>query len=185
MKIQEIEAQIKSEVWKAIAQSELDFSAVPHPTVEELIALVSRTVLLEVDRELGRIDTDVQKNSGLFSNNLEEESADDEQLIWEGRPFLSLTTHYRLTNQRIRITEGLFNKQRIDLELVKIQDVSQTQNVGERMFNIGDLTIRSHDATNPIILLNNISDVQRVHELLRHAILASRKKVRFTYHEEM
>ena len=133
--------------------------------------------MIELDYEIGRVDE--ESGTEHFSD------PDDERVLWEGRPFLSLVTHYRLTNERIRITHGLLAKQRIDIELVKIQDMEQTQRLAERMMNLGDITIRSHDPAHPEVVLENITDVQRVHELLRRARLDARKEHNFGYREEM
>jgi hypothetical protein len=45
--------------------------------------------------------------------------------------------------------------------------------------------VRSHDSSNPLIQLRNIKDPEQVYEILRRAILNSRKKYNFRYREEM
>ncbi|MGB1251528.1 MAG: PH domain-containing protein [Candidatus Promineifilaceae bacterium] len=180
MRIKEAEAHVKSRIWKAIAQSGLDLSMLPEESLETLVNLVSEAALVEMDYGMGRED----EESGL-KDSAEPPVEAGEQVLWEGRPFLSLTKHYRITDERIRITEGLMGKQRIDIELVKIQDITQSQRMSERMLNLGDITVKSHDPTNPIIVLDNISDVQNVHEVLRRAMIDARAKVNFSYREQM
>jgi hypothetical protein len=51
--------------------------------------------------------------------------------------------------------------------------------------NLGDISIRGQDSSHPKAVLNNVSDPQAVHELLRKAILAARKTYGLTYREEM
>lgn len=181
MSVRDTEAQIKSRVWKAIAQSEIDLSMLPKATLDALVDLVASSALLEMDEQL----TDVKRRSGAISPPDMDDLEEGERVLWEGRPFLSLVTHYRLTSERIRIEQGLFGKDREDIELIKIQDIDQTQTMGERLLNLGDITIRSHDPSDPLIVLENISDVQRVHELLRRAMLDARKRNNFAYREEM
>lgn len=180
MKLAEAQAHIKSSVWKAIAKSGLDLSELPEEKLEQLIDIVTEASLTELDYELGRVKDD----SGLAGDE-DGHVNDGEQVLWQGRPFLSLTKHYRVTSERIRITEGLMSKKRIDIELVKIQDITQSQRVSERMMGLGDITVTSHDPTHPVIVLDNISDVQRVHEILRRAMLDARGKVNFSYREQM
>jgi uncharacterized membrane protein YdbT with pleckstrin-like domain len=96
-----------------------------------------------------------------------------------------LTRHYRITTERVRITEGLLGKAREDIELIKIQDIDQAQRMTERMLNLGDITIRSHDPSHPVVTLDNVRDVQRVHEILRRAVLDAREVKNFSYREEM
>ena len=178
MTLNEAQAHVKSRIWKTIAKSNLDLSALPESTLEELVNIVTDAALVELDYELGRVD---EKAGGTKPEpDLVQEG---ERRTVEGRPFLSITKHYRVTNERIRITEGVVGKTRIDIELVKIQDITQSQRVAERMMNLGDITVTSHDPTNPIIVLNNVTDVQRVHEILRRAMLDARNEVNFSYRE--
>jgi hypothetical protein len=198
MSIPETQAHFKSRFWQAIAKSQLDLSPLPAGTVDRLVDLLSEAALLTLDEELLAVK---QRHS--IASGWEEKSAapplspptppslvqqtmeQTEEILWEGRPFLSLTTHYRITSERLRITYGLLAKQRSDVELVKIQDIDQSQRVTERMINIGDLTIRSNDRTHPVVMLENIFHVQEVHEILRRAVLAARARYNFTFREEM
>ncbi len=176
MSVQETKARVKSNVWKAIAQSKLDLAGLPEATLDQLVDVVSDAALVEIDHEMGELDKQFMA---------EEAAVDKERVLWQGRPFLSIVTHYRLTNERIRITQGLVSKRRTDLELVKIQELNQTQKASERMINVGDIIIRSHDKVNPLIVLENVADVQRVHEILRRAMLDAREEANFSYREEM
>lgn len=173
----EVQTHIKSRIWKEIAKAQLDLSALPEEKLEQLIDIASNAALFELDSEIDRVEK--ESNAQPFP---EEEV---ERILWEGRPFLSLVTHYRITNERIRITYGILGKQRIDIELLKIQDMEQTQRISERMLNLGDITVHSHDPMHPVVVLENISDVQRVHEILRRARLDARKEHNFGYREEM
>ncbi len=174
----EAQTHLKSRIWKEIAKAKIDLSEISDEKLEQLIDIVSGAALVELDSELGRVDK--ESNTTPFP-----EEKEVERVLWEGRPFLSLVTHYRITNERIRITHGLLGKQRIDIELLKIQDMEQTQRVTERMMNLGDITIHSHDPMHPVVVLENITDVQRVHEIIRRARLDARKEHNFGYREEM
>jgi uncharacterized membrane protein YdbT with pleckstrin-like domain len=98
---------------------------------------------------------------------------------------LSISEHYVITNERVRIVRGLLGKDREDIELVRIQDIDHSQTLRERALNVGDITIRSHDTSHPTLVLNNVRDVQEVHEILRRAVLNARKKYKITFQEEM
>ena len=50
---------------------------------------------------------------------------------------------------------------------------------------LGDITIRSHDPKNPVIILRNIPDPEDIYELLRRAVLNARSKHNLSYREEM
>jgi hypothetical protein len=173
----EAQNRVKARVWKAIAQADVDLSAVSKTDQEKLVELLTNAALMEIDEELGQ-ELAVGSNNQDFTHG-------DEEVLWQGRPFLSISTQYIITSERIRIIEGLLGKDREDIELIRIKDVDQSQTVRERLLNLGDLIIRGHDTSNPKIILNNIPDPQEVHELLRRAILNARKKYRLTYREEM
>ena len=85
----------------------------------------------------------------------------------------------------MRIIEGLLGKDREDIELVRVQDLDQSQSVSERILNVGDIHIHSHDRSHPTVTLRNVKDPQQVHEILRRAILNARKKHGLIYREEM
>jgi hypothetical protein len=185
MSTQEIEARVKGRVWQAIAQSGGAFSAIPQADLETFTKTLTAGLLQEMDDLL-------TANSGTASNTppiavpAEAENANaPETVLWEGRPFLSISTHYTVTTERIRIVRGMLSKEREDIELVRIQDIDQSQGFGERLVNVGDITVHSHDPSHPQVVLENISNVQDVHEVLRLAVLAARKRNNFHYREQM
>ncbi|GAB4277317.1 MAG: hypothetical protein Kow0080_28210 [Candidatus Promineifilaceae bacterium] len=177
--LKETQARIKARVWQSIAQGEIDTAELPKESVEKIVEAITEAALLEMDEALG--DSLIENKS----TKLSIEDVDDEDILWSGRPFLSLNLHYTITDERIRITEGLLGKSKEDVELIRIQDIDQKQSMTERMLNLGDITIRSHDSSNPIIILKNIKNPEEVHEILRRAVLNARKKHNFTYREEM
>lgn len=177
MSINDTQSRIKARVWQAIAQSEINLNALDKETKESLVNLVSEAALLEMDSEMG------QAINSAVSNDIFNDGKED--ILWEGRPFLSISLHYTVTDERIRITEGFLGKSRENVELVRVQDLDYSQTFSERMLNLGDITIRSHDTSHPIVILKNIKDPEAVYEILRKAVLHARKKHNFTYREEM
>ncbi|VAW30913.1 hypothetical protein MNBD_CHLOROFLEXI01-1742 [hydrothermal vent metagenome] len=183
MTIKEAQARIKARVWQAVAQAELDLSALDKETLESFVDLVTESALLEVDNEL-----DVSLQTAVIEASVDSDEEEDEfgeEILWKGRPLLSLVLHYTITNERIKITSGLLGKVHENVELIRVQDVEHSQTFGERMLKIGDVTIRSHDPSHPEIVLHNIQDPDKVYEILRRAILNARKRHNFSYREEM
>jgi uncharacterized membrane protein YdbT with pleckstrin-like domain len=97
-------------------------------------------------------------------------------VLWEGRPFLSLLTHYTVTSQRIRIRRGLLSRDTDDIELIRLQDADLSQKMTERMVNIGDITLYSADKSTPVVVMQNIHEPERVHEIIRRAMMEARKR---------
>ncbi len=182
MTVQALQARVRGRVWQAIAQSGVNLSAIPQAEMEQMVSTITEGVLLEMDQVLeegGVLPTDAAAAA------VPSVGEGDEEILWEGRPFLSLGIRYQITNERIRIVEGMMGKTRQDIELVRVQDIDQRQSVGERMANLGDLYIKSHDPTNPELVLHNISNPESVHEVLRRAVLNARKRHNLHYREQM
>lgn len=181
MALSEVQAQLKARIWQAVAQSGVDLAGLPQAEVDKLVGAISEGVLAEVDDILSQA-------SGVpiaTSTPVTGQDEDEEVVLWEGRPFLSLSVHYQITSERVRVVKGLLGKERFDIELVRIQDVDHTQNLAERTMNIGDVSIRSHDPSYPETTLENVSNPMEVHEILRRAILKARKRYNLSYREEM
>jgi hypothetical protein len=187
MSLNEVQARIKSRVWQEIAQSKIDLSKLEKGTVETIVDLVTEAALLEMDNAMSQSLAEGKAAPQTTANVPAQSVFDDqkEDVLWEGRPFLSLVLQYTITDERILITEGLLGKARNNIELVRIQDMNFSQTFSERLLNLGDVTIRSHDSSHPTIILRNVTDPESVYEILRRAVLNARKKHGFTYREEM
>lgn len=174
--------RIRSRIWKAVAQSEIDLSTLPPEQVEKLVDLVTESAILEFDEDM---DHQVEADKAAADTFYPVGEGDGEQILWKGRPLLSISEHYVITNERVRIVRGLLGKDREDIELIRIQDIDHSQTLRERALNVGDITIKSHDRSHPSVVLNNVRDVQEVHEILRRAVLTARKQYNITFQEEM
>ncbi len=179
MSINKMRSAVTAKVWREIANSGIDISAVDRADMDKLVALVVNAALAEVDAQLGNLNEKAQTASA------EKWQHTEEQILWEGRPFLSLVTNYIITNQRVRIIEGLIGKEYEDIELVRVQDVDFKQSIAERAMNLGDIFIRSHDPSNPDVVLRNVQNPKDVHEILRRAVIQARKDYGLRYREEM
>ena len=177
MTIDKIRAQVKGTVWQGIAQSGIDLSSLNTEQQNHLVESIANSVLKTVDEVI----EETHKGQPAADMQL----GDDEKVIWEGRPYLSMVEFYALTTERIKIVKGLFGKDTENIELVRIQDIDVTQNLSERMFNIGDIQVRSADLSKPSVVLRNVSDPQKVYEVMRKAWLAARKRYGLQFREQM
>jgi hypothetical protein len=188
MSLKEAQAHIQARIWQAIAQSDLDLSALDRETLASLVDLVTEAALLEMDQEMGAsMAEEMQKQSLTTPEEAATSILDDhkEDVLWQGRPFLSLTLYYTITDERIRITKGLLGKAHDNIELVRVQDLDYKQTLSERLLNLGDVTIRSRDPSTPIVTLNNVKEPGKVYEILRRAVLSARKRHNFAFRDEM
>lgn len=112
-------------------------------------------------------------------------SVSEEQLLWRGRPYLTVGTVYELTTQRLRVLRGIVGNNIEEVELVRVRDTRLSQTASERMFDIGDITIYSTDTSTPEKVLWNVREPLKVRELLRKAVQVERDRRRMFYREDM
>ncbi len=186
MSVKETQERMRAAIWQAVAQEEIDLGGLPKTTLEPLVELVTNAAMVELDRQLGQsLQTSQNAAESPEMGEPAKEGEPEEEILWQGRPFLSLVTSYVITSERVRIIEGLVGKSREDIELIRIQDMDQSQTVSERLLNLGDILIHSHDRSHPVLVLRNVPDPQTVHEILRRAVLRARERYRLYYREEM
>ncbi len=189
MTINETHAKIKASVWQTIAQSDIDVSNIDKSKLGELVDIIVDVAMEEIDAQIDQPLTAFEEEE--VGDVIKTAVADDilldnkEDILWEGRPFLSMVQTYVITDERIRITNGFFGKSTENIELVRIQDVDYRQTFSDRMIQVGDIFIKSQNASRPNIILSNIKNPEQVYEILRLAILHARKRHGFTYREEM
>jgi membrane protein YdbS with pleckstrin-like domain len=177
MTIDKIRANVKGSVWRGIAQSKADLSALQADEQNRLVDSITDSVLIAVNEVLD--DAQKEARAAVPAEKL----TGDETVLWEGRPFLSMVEFYTITSERIKIVKGMFGKDIENLELVRLQDIDLSQNLSERLFNIGDIQIRGADPSHPLVVLRNVANPQDVYEILRRAWLEARKRYGLQFRE--
>jgi hypothetical protein len=175
--------RIKARVWQSIAQSDLELDTIDKVQLESLVNLVIEAAMLEINDQMDQSVAADDEAKNQFYPKADDDGG--EVVLWEGKPFLSMSEHYVITNERLRIVRGLLGKERQDIELIRVQDIDHSQTLRERTFNLGDITIHSHDRDAPRVVLNNVRDPEQVHEILRKAVQNIRGKHKLTFQEEM
>jgi hypothetical protein len=178
MSIDNARAAVTGRIWQGIAQSGVDTSMLPKENLERLVSAIADSVLVSVDELMQGAATtrptfDLQKEKG------------EEQVLWEGRPFLSMAEHYTVTTERVRISRGVFGKDTEDVELIRIQDIDHSQALTERMMNIGDVVLHTTDESSPDVVLRNVSDPAAVHEIIRSAMIDARGRYHVGFRQEV
>ena len=179
MSIEKTRAQITASIWQAFAQSEIDLSAIPKEDQEKLAAALADSLLSTFDDLL---ETAQGPPAPLPAAPPDEH---DEEVLWEGRPFLSLVEKYVITNERVKIIKGMVSRDIENFELIRIQDIDVKQNLSERVLRIGDITIRGADASAEEIVLRTVRDPEGVYETMRRAWLEARKRHGLQFREYM
>ncbi|MCU0489027.1 MAG: PH domain-containing protein [Anaerolineales bacterium] len=180
MSIDSTRAKIIASIWQAVAQSGVELSTLPMEQQEKLISKIADQMMVTLDGLLDEVNPEPKEEAP--STATDEYS---EEILWKGRPFLSLIENYTITNDRVKVVHGLLGKDIENFELVRIQDLDMTRGLTERLMNLGDIHITGHDPSDPKIILRNISQPEVVYELLRKAWLAARKRHGLQFREYM
>lgn len=98
--------------------------------------------------------------------------------IWKG-----LNTKfykYALTNERLKLTTGIFSRETDVLELYRVKDMSISEPFILRVFGLSNVTLTTSDRSTPILKLEAIRDGATVLDTIRHhvEILREKKRVR-------
>jgi membrane protein YdbS with pleckstrin-like domain len=81
-----------------------------------------------------------------------------------------VSMRYRLTSHRLFLEHGLIRREMSEVELIRVDDVSVSQNILQRIFNVGSVTVISTDASDPRAVLNGIEAPIKVKEMIRTAV---------------
>jgi hypothetical protein len=177
MELEQVRNKVKAAAWQAIAQSGVNLTSLSSDEQNKLVDAITAQMLVVMDEVIG---SDADDQLTRFA-----ETSDEEQVLWKGRPLLSLVEYYVITNERIKVVRGLLGKDYENYELIRIQDIDFAQSVGERLLDIGDIRIKGADPSHAEIVLRNIKNPHEVYELLRKAWLSARKKYGLIFREEM
>lgn len=90
---------------------------------------------------------------------------------------------YRLTNERLTVTSGVFGRASEDLKLVRVEDINFEQSFLQRLFKVGDLHLISTDKTQPDLALRGIPHPEQMKETIWGLVREQRK--RMVYMEQL
>jgi uncharacterized membrane protein YdbT with pleckstrin-like domain len=92
-------------------------------------------------------------------------------LVWR-------TTHYVFTNERVILREGVFSRNGRDIPLGRVNDVSFSHGVVERMLGCGTLTIESAGERGQVVL-TDIPHVEKTQSVLYELVEEDRSRHTF------
>ncbi len=128
-------------------------------------------------------------------------SQDSEQVLFEGRAavlpgvgtlllailtlgiaalflwFRRLSTHYRITTQRVVIERGVFSKRLDQTDIYRIIDYTVERPFGQRLMGTGNLVLKTLEEPNPVLRIDGIkTDVVALYERVRKATEAEKRR---------
>ncbi len=180
MNQQEVRNAVTSQFYQSLASSGVTVDAIPQAQLQAVVNALADGVFAALN------GVESEGDRGIAANAVPNpDPAAEEELLWSGRPYLSIGIRYELTSQRLRVIRGLLGRSVEEVELVRVRDTSVRQHVGERALNVGDVTIVSNDPSNPEYILNNVTNPSDVREMIRRATLAEKQRRGLHYREEM
>jgi hypothetical protein len=188
----QIRKAVAAQFYQSLAESGVEITSLPHSELQALVnafadgLLAALDALEEEEAQLSRSPMTMNvAQAGSTGAQATPVDVEEEELLWTGKPYLTIGIRYELTTQRLRIIRGLLGRTYQEIELVRVRDTAVAQHVGERALNIGDITIYSNDPSDPEIVLQNVKEPMEVRELIRKATLAEKQRRNLTYREEM
>jgi uncharacterized membrane protein YdbT with pleckstrin-like domain len=87
---------------------------------------------------------------------------------------------YELTTERLKITEGVFNKVTDTLELYRVKDLETRQPFWERAFGVENVQINTADVSTPFVLIEAVPQKIGLADKIRNAVenVRMQKRVR-------
>lgn len=96
------------------------------------------------------------------------------EYIWKDRKrYLGMPisfTRYALSEDRLFLSVGFFSIRDEEVLLYRIRDINTTRTLGQRLFNVGTITVVSSDKTMPTLVLKNVKKPLEVKELLHQQV---------------
>lgn len=101
-------------------------------------------------------------------------------------PFMvSRATRYKITNQRVSLTKGVFSREEHELDLLRVKDVSlRKQSLGERMRNVGTIHVVATDVSTPTLELR-LKRPREWRDRLRGLVQQAKKEAGVQYREDI
>src|SRR6266478_2321446 len=81
---------------------------------------------------------------------------------------------YELTNERLKITEGVFSKVTETLELYRVKDLETRQPFLYRTFGVENVQLNTSDASSPFIFIQAIPSAVSLGDKIRNQVEAIR-----------
>jgi len=98
--------------------------------------------------------------------------------MWVIRWWITRSTVFELTSQRLKIDTGILNRRHDELELYRVKDYAMDRPFFLRLVGLGNITMVTSDATTPTVTIKAIRDAVEVREKLRVAVQTERDRKR-------
>ena len=87
-------------------------------------------------------------------------------------------TKYTLTPKRIILNEGLLRSTENEILLYRIIDIELSKTLFQKIFKLGTVTVKSKDASHPILEIKNIKNARAFRDSLAEAVENERLRMK-------
>jgi hypothetical protein len=182
----QIRQVITAQFYQSLAENRVQVQSIPQSELQAIVNALADGVFAALsaveDEGVGPVAS-APRSAGPPPAATEGEMP--ETLLWRGRPYLTIVSLYEVTTQRICISRGLLGHTVQEIELVRVKDSAVKQHMGERMLDIGDVTVISDDATTPEVTLHNVSNPVELREIIRKAVIEEKQRRGIRYRVEL
>ena len=186
---QQVRQVVTARFYQSLSDSDVEISAIPQAQLQAIVNALADGLFAALDA----MESEAEQSAAAAgapapTTHLAGAGADDaetEELIWTGRPYLSIGIRYELTTQRLRLIRGLLGRSYHEIELVRVRDTSVNQHLGERALNVGDVAIVSNDPSHPEVTLHNVKNPMELREMIRKATIREKERRGLHFREEM
>ncbi len=186
MQRDEVRQTVSTQFFQSLAETGTQITALPQDQLQAIVNAMADSVFAAIAAVEDEHLAPAGRAAAMPMYNSEEPMEEaEEKEIWRGRPYLTVGTVYELTTQRVRVIRGILGNRMEEVELVRVRDTKFKQHLGERMLDVGDITIISTDPTTPELVLNNVKNPVEVRELIRKAVIEEKNRRGLRYREEM
>lgn len=79
-------------------------------------------------------------------------------------------TTYELSSQRLKLRQGVLNKDMNDLELYRVRDYKLEQPFFLRLVGLSNITLNTSDSTTPVVILRAVPEGESLRDKIRAAV---------------
>lgn len=90
--------------------------------------------------------------------------------------FRRISVRYRLTTHRLFKEVGIISRRISEIELLRVDDLSVSQNIVQRIFDVGVVTLVTSDASDPTLAISGIRNPIQVKEHIRTQVQKRRAR---------
>lgn len=187
MQRDEVRQAMSAQFFDSLASSGTQITALPQDQLKAIIDSMADAVFAAIAAvEDDQMSMPASRSAAIPAYATEGELEEVEEVqLWRGRPYMTIGTIYEITNQRIRVIKGVLGNRIEEVELVRVRDTKYKQHLGERMLDVGDITVLSNDPSMPELVLHNVKNPIEVREMIRKAMMDEKNRRGLRYREEM